>query len=553
MLIFYTAILAILAADEEAIRLNGRRTAGTLAVDAKSRLRFTLKDGGAVLPPDAIASIRFPVMPLAANRPCVGVRVALHDGQHIAGQLLSLDDKTLSLRPACADKIELPRSAVAAVTQLPGWRTVVEDDFRDGGKAWNLIGKPNLDTKTSRVTLNEKGQSLTYALGAPLNGGRAGIAFIETEAASAGRWTFEAEFGEDKQRRSVRVTVAGLGDAYEVETGGLDGISRRVARTPGLHRLLIQFTPRSLRVTVDDEVLWHNLDAGPGGPMRQVRLACTGMDQDKTQGAVAFSEFFLSRAVEEPQRPPGDATQDELWRGDGDQLFGRLLRADGRSVEFDCNGPRTLPWSALHGLWLRRDAVAPHTTDGAHVRVAVRTCLSAEPDLLDGVATALDDKALSLKHALLGDLRFERARLHTLRPLFHGVRIEIDNGFHHLGDPQAFSPQLQPPRAEGLTWKRTFTLAALPDEARLVLNVVQLKGVKETAARTLVYLNGERLDDLNRHVDKAVSEPHRLTLPLPKERLRKGENLLELKLTPSPETRRVEPCGVFGLAVEVPR
>src|SRR5262249_36754782 len=167
-----------------------------------------------------------------------------------------------------------------------------------------------------------------------------------------------------------------------------------------------------------------NLDVGPGGPLRQVRLACTA-DKDKVQGAVAFSEFFLARAVDEPRRPTGDATQDEVWRGDGDQLFGRILLADGRSVEIDGHGKRALVWPAVHGVWLRRDAAPTRTTDGAHVRVAVQTCLSAEPDLLDGVATALDDKALSLKHALLGDVRLERARLHTLRPLFHGRPIAI--------------------------------------------------------------------------------------------------------------------------------
>ena len=543
-------LLTLAAGDEEAVRPDGRHTSGTLTIDTKGCLCFTPK-GEAALPPEALTLLRFPTAASPVNRPSVGVRVMLPDGQHLSGQLLALDDKTLSLRPAWADKIELPRAAVAAVTQLPGWRTVVEDDFRDGGKAWTVTGKPAVDAGTGRITLGEKGQSAAYALAQPLDGGRAGIAFVETEAARGGRWTFAAEFGDEKRPRVVRVTVAGAGETYAVDAGGLDGVSRRVSRTAGLHRLLVQHTPRSLRLTIDDQVLWYNLDAGPGGPLRQVRLECSS--DDKVQGAVAFGEFFLARAVDEPRRPSGDATQDEVLRGDGDQLFGRILSADSRTVAFDCSGKRTLPWSALSGLWLRRDAVSPHTTDGAHVRAAVRTCLCAEPDLLDGVATALDDKALTLKHALFGEVRIERNQLHTLRPLFYGTRIEIDNAFHHLGDPQAFTARLQPPRAEGLELKRTFALDEVPDNARLVLNVVQLKSIKETGARVTVYLNGERLDDLNRHVDKAISEPLRLALPLPKERLRKGENVLELKLMPSPETRRVEPCGVFGVMVEVPR
>ena len=553
MLISCAALLAALAvgADEMAVRPDGRHTAGALTLDAKGRLRFTPTGAGAPLPPDEVVSVRFPAAPIPENRPCYGVRVTLHDGQHIAGQLLALDDKTLSLRPAWAEKVEVPRAAVAAVTQLPGWRTVAAEDFRDGGKAWTVAGKPSFDAKDGTAMLGEKGQSLTYEPATPLDGGRAGVTFADTEAAG-GRWTVEAEFGDGKPRRVVRVTVAGAGDAYEVDSGGLDGTPRRVERTAGPHRLLIQFTPRSLRVTVDDRALWHNLDAGPGAPLRRVRLACAA-DKGEVRGGVAFGEFFLARAVDEPRRPPGDATQDEVWRSDGDQLFGRVLRAGGQSVEIDCDGRRALAWPAVHGVWLRRDAAPPRTTDGAHARVAVRTCLSAEPDLLDGVVTALDDKSLSLKHALLGDVRLERARLHALRPSLYGRRVEVDNAFHHLGDPEAFAPQLQPPRAEGPALKRTFALDAVPDEARLVLEVAQLKGPNETASRATVYLNGERLDDLNRHVEKAVSEPRRLALPLPKGRLRKGENVLELRLTPSPETRRVEPCGVGGIAVELPR
>jgi hypothetical protein len=554
MLLTCAALLTALAvgADEEAVRPDGRRTVGALAVDTGGRLRFTPKGADAPLSPDAISSVHFPDAPPPADRPCYGVLVTLHDGQHVAGRLLALDDKTLSLRPAWADKIELPRAAVASVTPLPGWRTLVVDDLREGGKAWAVAGKPNFDARNGGVTLDDRRQSLTYAPAAPLETGRVGVSFTQTENAGGGRWFVEAEFGEEKAPRRVRVTAAGPGDDYEVDAGGLDGESRRVARTAGPHRLLVQFTPRSLRVTLDDRVLWHNLDAGPGEALRRVRLICDA-DKDKVQGGVTFGEFFLARAADEPRRPPGDATQDEAWLADNDQLFGRIVRADGREVEFDCNGPRKLEWAALNGVWLRRGAAPTHATDGAHVRVAVRTCLSAEPDLLDGVAAGLDDKALSLKHALLGDVRLERARLHTLRPLFFGKRVEIDNAFHHLGDPDLFSARLQPPRAEGPALKRTFSLDALPDDARLVLNVTELKGAKETASRVTVYLNGERLDDLNRHVDKAASEPRRLALPLPKERLRKGENVVELKLTPAPETRRVEPCGVSGLAVELPR
>src|SRR5262249_38053595 len=158
-------------------------------------------------------------------------------------------------------------------------------------------------------------------------------------------------------------------------------------------------------------------------------------DKGAVRGAVAFDEFTLTRAVEVLSRPAGTAPQDEVWLTAGDQIFGRLTRLDRRGLELEGRfGKRTCSWADARGAFPKRPAAGPATTEGAHVRLWLRPAAGSEPDELEGVLHALDDRRLTLRHAALGDLEIDRARLLRLKPLFHGKRIELDNGTHHLGE-----------------------------------------------------------------------------------------------------------------------
>jgi hypothetical protein len=551
-------------ADEEARRLDGRRVSGTLNLDPDGRLRFAVS-GQTTVPVEDLSAVRFPQAPLTPFRIAAPHRVLLRDGQQLTGQLLGLDRDTLTLRTAWAERLELPRAAVAALLHLPGYRTLIEDDYADA-KNWNTTGNPTAGgADAPTLLLNQSGQSAAFSLAAPLAAGRVGVNFLEKEPAAGLRWQLELTFQEGQKRpRQLSVTLAGEGDTYEVDPGGVEGTAAAVARSPSWHRLVVQFTPASLRFGCDDAVLWYNLDKGPGGTLRQVNLRClTAKDGDKTGGALAFTAFSVAGAVEEPPHPPGDGTQDEVWLADGDQLFGQVVRADRRSVEIRGRyGSRTLPWADLRGCFLRYQAAPPHTTEGAHVRLALRNGLDPQPDLLDGVVKRLDEKQLTLAHALLGELRLERGRVQEVRPLFFGQRIELDNGLHHLGEEgKVVARQGLPPRAEGTQLRRTFTLTGVPAQARLTLQVVQLSGWGEGLGRepeegtfqTQVIVNDRRVDYLERLVDRATAEPRRLSIPLPRVVLGAGENVLVIRQVPDREKSRFPHGGVSALVIEIPR
>jgi hypothetical protein len=120
---------------------------------------------------------------------------------------------------------------------------------------------------------------------------------------------------------------------------------------------------------------------------------------------------------------------------------------------------------------------------------------------------------------------------------------------------------LQPPRAEGINLKSSFHLDAAPEAARLVVEVARLQGpgdgigraLERGELRTEVVVNGQFVDYLNRHVDRASAELRRVEVELPLGTLRAGENTLEMRLTSERETQRYPHCGVAGIAIEMPR
>jgi hypothetical protein len=372
-----------------------------------------------------------------------GRRVHLWDGERISGQILELNKDTVRLRTAWAARLELPRTAVSSIEPLPGWRTIFEEDFRrqSGEPAafaagLKFTGEPAFadaddGTAARALVLRDAGQSLAYTLRShaergneAVTAGRVGVNFQERGQARGARWLAELTFQQGERARRVAVTVAGEGEHYLIDTGSLKGTARPVARTPGWHRLLVQFSKRSLRVTCDDDVLWYNLDDGPGGVLQRVTLRCQRSAQhDAVRGAVAWTEFCVERAVDEHPRPPADDEQDAVRLLDDDQLFGRIVRADRRTIQIEARyGKRSLPWTAVSGCSFRRPAAPPKANEGAKVRVLVRSGLCVETDVLEGVVTRKDEQRLVLLHALLGEVTLERGRVRETRPLSGGAK-----------------------------------------------------------------------------------------------------------------------------------
>jgi hypothetical protein len=410
-----TLIVSGLPADE-AVRSDGRTAQGTLRLEKSGKLLFTPAAARESIASGELTEIRFEAdSPVFRGAP--GHLVRLPDGQQFTGVFLGLEKDHLLLRTAWAERFAVPRSAVVAVTHLPGWRPIFVEDFHGKLSAWNVRG--GAASSEGTIVLKKPGQSLTHPLPSPIDGGRIGVNFREENAPAGAHWSIAAAFALRSGERVLRVSLAGEKE-LTADPAGLEGTSHRVERAAGWRRLQIEFRPGSLRITCDNSVLWYSLAQGPGGLLRQVRLVCGNAgNPHAVRGSVAFSDFVVERAVPERRRPPGEPDQDELWLADGDQVFGDVLRADRKSVELKGRfGIRRFPWTALRGWFLKRGKLAPVQPRRRQlVRLWMRSGLRPALDLMEGEMTALDAWQLTIRHPLLGELAIPRSVLARLQPL----------------------------------------------------------------------------------------------------------------------------------------
>jgi hypothetical protein len=538
-----TLAVALAVRADEITLTDGRRLAGSVALNESGRLQFSADR--AALAGDRVQHVRFGPATPPPFRAGVTHLIRLPGEQRLSGELLGLGEKELLLRTPWRDRLAVPRGALVGVTTLPGKLILCDEDFEDGLKAWKTVGAPRLTDKShtsgaSGLLLDAAGQSAAYALSSPPGAGGVAVNFQVPDGAAGARWQLEAEFHTADGPKVLRVTLADEAGDYAVESPAPRDEGGRVPREAGWHRLAIEFGPETLLVTVDDAVLWYSRRKGPGGPLSEVRLVCTAT-KGTVRGAVAFDEFTVSRTTEVLERPAETSSRDEVWLASGDQLFGRLTRLDRRGLEVEGRfGRRALTWAEARGAFPAPATLPPETTEGAQVRVWLRPAAGSEPDELEGVLRALDERRLTLRHPALGELAIDRARLLRLKPLFHGRRIELDNGTRHLGEKGRLAPGVQPAKAEGPAVEYRFRLDARPASARLALTLRPIDG------RAEVVVNGHVVDDLGRYAGGQAKAALRVAVPLPGDDLKAGENVVELR------SRGRGSCLVSGIILEVP-
>jgi hypothetical protein len=164
-------------------------------------------------------------------------------------------------------------------------------------------------------------------------------------------------------------------------------------------------------------VLWYTLKEGPGGQLEEVTLACVaGTKPGAAAGAMTWTAFTVESAMDERRHPEGDPKQDELWLATGDQVFGRVLSSSRHEIVLHGRfGKRAFSWADLRGWYPRRATVRPPPVAGSPVRLEIGSGLDAVVDVLVGVVTALDEKTLTLRHPLLGEVRVDRKYVVGLR------------------------------------------------------------------------------------------------------------------------------------------
>lgn len=406
--------------SDEAILIDGRAIDGKLTKASGEPLQFISKAKS--VPLAEVERIRF-AADVSTFRAGALHQVTLANDQQLCGELLTLDAQALRLRTAWRDKILIPRQLIVSVAHVAGLITLHDEDFEARLTGWKLTGAAltaERQTSGKKSLRLSSGQAAEFVLPQPLDAGAAGINFHLPDDLAGLRCWLEASFlprtrGPSVQRVKVALTDAGA--HYVVDTEFASEEVDALRRAPGWHRLALRFHERYLLIAVDGQVIFSSKDSGT---LTRLRLRCEAVDGQAPRGAVCFDDLTIARRVESRSHPAGDPKQDELWLLDGNQLFGSVVSADRRRIQFRGRfGERTFPWSEVRGMYLSRPH-APREEPQAerevyYARVTFHSSCGQQLDELDGAVLSFDEQRLTLRHAELGKLDIDRARITQIR------------------------------------------------------------------------------------------------------------------------------------------
>jgi hypothetical protein len=505
---------ALAAYGDEAVRSDGSHVTGRLALD---RERFVFRVSDRDEPVANLDRVRFATPAPSSSPILLWHQVRLAHGEVLTAEVRSLDDKALHVRTPWAEDLAIPRTAIDRVS-LAGGRVVRFDAFSAGLGSWTKTGEPRVFE--GELTFDKAGQAIESAVKPGVAAGRVGVAFRLASTINR-RVSLELGFVRGGQSAAVRVELIGPGERYAVTASDQPEYVGKLKRESGSHRMTAEFDGGRLAIFVDDLVLW-NRDAGPG-ELRSVKLVSEG---DGTEPGVVTGVLVARTEPAGEPRPWADLTADAVRSPDGDETFGTLRAVGPAGVTLEVKGKRlSLGWSDVAEFTFRRERLVETATAGEHVRVQLRAADESH-DLLDGAVKAFGDKTLVLVHPVLGEVLLPRDRVEELRFLFHGRRIPVDTTPHHLGTKPAFGFAVLKP--EGLKLVRKMTVA----EPAAGFVVIDAAHVRRAGTPIEVRVNGETIGELNRLADKTEPIVRSYRLPITADRLRRGDNEIEVRLRP---------------------
>ena len=339
---------------------------------------------------------------------------------------------------------------------------------------------------------------------------------------------------------------------------------QRLERSEGWHQLVVRFGPDRTAVSIDGNELAFG--DGPGGPLTGLALVAEAPGRASEAVATAvFDDLRLSRFAEPLGPLEREVRQDELRLISGDQIFGTLLEADASAAVVDLLGSRAqLSWQELGGIFFARSAAPSPALDGLWVRLkwnAGGSDPSAAPDSAEGILLSIDDQSAQLQTPFADPLMIPTSALADLEVLGPRKRQVLDYYSHHLGSSP--SATLDPPQPEGglyeLTFKYDGPIVGTPELAFDIVELIGISGdlnfsdrVKRGELVTHVSLNGQRFDQLNRHVTTRNDSPTRIRVPIPEGLLRVGANVLRLEQVGTQEDpARLDNFGLSCVALEL--
>lgn len=536
------AFVLLIASDafgqQQAIRKDGSTTHGRLLGDDPQQLQFRAVSGDQ-LSLSAIRKIRFG----NTGSPFTAVptrRIVLRGGDAIAGGIIGWDQQ--SLRCSLAGlQVNVPRSELSSIERIEGWRDVLFESFEGTPALWKEAVSSTRTEHGSSATVNPSAEA-AHRLAEPIREGFLSLRYL---GGAGGDWGVRLEFAEDTHTESVQVSLRDLRVAAK-------GVAvQRLQTKADENRLLVEFSRDSIRLSVNGDLL----ATGKGrGSLHAVGVYRTKAEM---QSPGWLDDFWLVEKVSVTSNPSirATASQDAVRLQTGDVLFGEVRRMGNASVvlkgEF---GEIELPWSQVVGVSFQ-DVTdhKPVSSEGWHAVIELND-LSSRFRMTAAIQSA-DEKLLTVAHPVMGKLALPHRFIQSVTPMFYGVRRRLAVNRVHLGNN--LQATFRQPRPRGTTITGRFPATKQGGDFCISVHGLEPSGPKtplgskflsELRAGNLVtrlVVNGEVVDDLNRHFDRRFDSPHKIRVPVPARYLRQGDNSWEIRQRPlSDDLAEFDDCEI---------
>lgn len=454
---------------------------------------------------------------------------------------------------------------------------VLSDSFATLHPRWITQGDPVLSparfgSSPSSLLLDRPGVRLTWNAESPLVAGNLSLVFYDPGTIHVGRhWRIALRFGQEADR-IVAFEGGWRGPSYLVDfPKSLEVASVPMARRIGWHRLVVSFGPRRLLVTLDDGALVSSFHRGLELPLAQVELSVREEPRDESprpnnptltgEPSAWIDDLLLVEAFEQTPAPLRDPDQTMIVDRMGDQWMGELLPSSGRDFSFRLatGTVESFRWNEIQAIEFA-DASAGKTTLDS--KVDVWNGEVGEIEFAGGRIVAelmaADEREWSLRHPILGPLVVATESVRSWVPLVVGARRVVFPHHFHLGKKVVH--EFSRPMPDGEVFTVDFDFETPMEESAVRLTILGMEGIGPRApfaARleagqmvSELWINGRKVDSLNRYVEDRSVEPAAIRVPVPKGMLRQGANRLEIRQTPDSVTGYFDEAEISRVAIE---
>jgi hypothetical protein len=381
---------------------------GKLQAD-KGQIDFK-DNAGKNWPLDQIQQVRFAESTSPPPRMPLTHRLMLSGEHWLSGELLAMDETMVHFRAWTGKELKIPRKSLFAIAQPGDWQVLSRESFEKEPAGWTFSEPKALRadlpfTGKKSLILDQPGQDAKWSSPNPLAAGRVSLFLRQSDDLKDQELHIGWSFRKGKENsRWVEMRLDGT--KFFVAKAAESSLKT----TAGWHLLQMDISPATVRISVDGLVL-HSEPGIADSVLTGMKLAVTAKDKAKTAaGFWSVDDVQFMRLEKMLPWPKAMRDADTIWLPEGDQIFAKVVKADTGSVTFEGRfGTRTLAWPAVRGIVFmadQRPAKEAKVDDAFTLWVAPSPGFPA--DRTTGTLLSLSPETLALRHAMLGDLSFDR-------------------------------------------------------------------------------------------------------------------------------------------------